>query len=182
MPKSFVCNKDTGTTEFKLSDYPNRNTAVEELVNAWDFGPEPWKHCSYAYHIPYGMYALTASCDPRLAVAADRNPWIDSPYAKAKDFSRFKPDKLPWNGTKEQAKYGNAIAHQRDGQQVLFMDMHVDFERRSYCGIEDDNIYTFIPSGLGHPEIGQPPVPFVSQPGSKEDSLLVHDPPKSSKK
>jgi hypothetical protein len=52
----------------------------------------------------------------------------------------------------------------------------------SYCGIEDDNIYTLLPSSLGHPEIGEPPAPFESQPGSKEDSLLVHDPPKTSKK
>ncbi len=177
MPKSFVCNKDTGTTEFKLSDYPNRNTAVEELVSAWDFGPEPWKHCSYSYHIPYGLYALTSSCEPGMAVAADRNPWIASPAAKAKNFSSFKPDMPPWNGTAEQARYGNSVAHKGDGQSVLFMDMHVDFEKRPYCGINDDNIYTSLPMGIGHPQLGEPPVPFDSQPGSKEDSVLVHDPP-----
>jgi hypothetical protein len=180
MPKSFICNKDTGTTEFKPGWFRTRG---KKLVDFWDFGPEPWKHCSYSYHIPYGLYALNSSCEPGMAVAADRNPWIASPAAKAKTpFSKFKPDMPPWNGTKEQANYGNAIAHKGEGQSVLFMDMHVDFQKRSYCGIEDDNIYTFLPSGLGHPEIGEPPVPFVSQPGSKEDSLLVNEPPVTRKK
>lgn len=179
-PERLVCTNDSGTTPFKPGWFRTRG---KKLVDFWDFGPEPWKHCSYSYHIPYGLYALNSSCEPGMAVAADRNPWIDSPAAKAKTpFSKFKPDMPPWNGTKEQANYGNAIAHKGDGQEVLFMDAHVDFEKRSYCGIKDDNIYTFLPSGDGHPEIGEPPVPFVSQPGSKEDSLLVHDPPVTRKK
>jgi len=175
-PKSFVCKGDSGTTEFKLSDYPTRNLAIEELINAWDFGPEPRKHCSYSYHHPYGLYALTTSSEPGMAVAADRNPWIESPAAAAKTWANFKPNIPPWNGTTEQAKYGNAITHQEDGQNVLFMDSHVDFEKRAWCGIEDDNIYTFQPpTGLGRPELGEPPVAFTSQPGHRKDSLLIHD-------
>jgi len=53
--------------------------------------------------------------------------------------------------------------------------MHVDFEKRSYCAVEDDNIYTFLQGGLGHPQLGAPPIPFVSIPGHRKDSLLVHD-------
>jgi prepilin-type N-terminal cleavage/methylation domain-containing protein len=174
-PKSFICKADSGTTEFNLADYPNRNAVVEELTHAWDFGDDPTEHCSYAYHMPYGVYALTTSSEPGMAVAADRNPWIKSPAAEAKDFSKFKPDIQPWNGTAEQAKYGNAVAHQEEGQQVLFMDNHVDFEKRSYCGVEDDNIYTLLPQGLGHPQLGEQPVVFVSEPGHRKDSLLVHD-------
>ncbi len=104
-PKLFICPDDSGATKFNLSDYPNRNPAVEELIDAWDFGPVPAKHCSYTYHMPYGLYALNTSCEPGMAVAADRNPWIISPAADAKDFSRFKPDIPPWNGTVKQAKY-----------------------------------------------------------------------------
>jgi prepilin-type N-terminal cleavage/methylation domain-containing protein len=179
-PKSFVCKADSGTTEFSLADYPDRDTTVvEELIHAWDFGGSPGDaantHCSYTYHMPYGVYALTASSEPGMAVAADRNPWIDSPAAEAKDFSLFSPDIQPWNGTAEQAKQGNAIAHQEDGQQVLFMDMHVEFEKRSYCGVEDDNIYTHLPQGLGHPQLGELPIVFQSEPGHRKDSLLVHD-------
>jgi len=111
-----------------------------------------------------------------MAVAADRNPWIRSPAAVPKDFARFKPDIPPWNGTVEQARYGNALAHQEDGQNVLFLDGHVGFEERPYCGINDDNIYTSLPAAIGSPQLGIPPVPFADIPGHKNDSLLVHDP------
>ncbi len=183
-PKSFICKGDSGTTEFNLADYPSRPATIDELIKAWDFGGESGGgdpasyHCSYAYHQPYGSaYALTSSSEPGMAVAADRNPWIPSPAATvAKTFAGFKPDIPPtFTGTAEQAKYGNAISHQDDGQQVLFMDMHVDFEKRSYCAVEDDNIYTFLQGGLGHPQLGTPPIPFVSIPGHRKDSLLVHD-------
>ena len=176
-PKSFICKGDAGVREFKLSDYPTRNQAVQENINAWDFGPEPRKHCSYSYHHPYGLYALTTASEPGMAVAGDPNPWIGSPSTEAKpDFeTRFRPNMLPWNGTTEQAKYGNAITHQEDGQNVLFMDSHVEFEKRAYCGIEEDNVYTHLPQGLGPPQIGERPVSFTSQPGHRKDSLLVHD-------
>jgi len=176
-PKSFVCKGQSGTTEFKLSDYPNRNPIVEELINAWDFGPDPRKHCSYSYHHPYGLYALTTSSEPGMAVAGDPNPWIGSYSAEAKlDFeTKFKPNMPPWNGTTEQAKYGNAITHQEDGQNILFMDSHLDFEKYAYCGVEDDNVYTFLAQGIGHPQLGAKPLPFVSEPGHRKDSLLVHD-------
>jgi len=177
-PKSFVCKGDSGTTDFKLADYPNRNPIVEELINAWDFGDEPRKHCSYSYHVPYGLYALTTSSEPGMAVAADRNPWIESPSAEAKDFTQFLPDLPPqFSGTTEQGKKGNAIAHQEDGQNVLFMDSHVDFEKRAWCGVEDDNIYTFLAQGIGRPELGEPPIVFTSMHGHRKDSLCVNDGP-----
>jgi prepilin-type processing-associated H-X9-DG protein len=175
-PSYFICPGDSGTTEFKLSDYPNRNPTIERLIDAWDFGPEPWKHCSYSYHMPYCAYFLTASSEPGMAVAADRNPWIRSAEAEAKDFRSFKPDIPPWNGTTNEAKYGNSFTHEGDGQNVLFLDGHVSFKERSYCGVEGDNIYTFLPGGIGHPQLGIPPIPFVSEPGHNKDSFLVHDP------
>ena len=174
-PKSFICKGDAGAKQFKLSDYPTSN--VKENINAWDFGPEPRKHCSYSYHHPYGLYALTTASEPGMAVAGDPNPWIDSPSTEAKpDFeTRFKPNIQPWNGTTEQARYGNAVTHQGDGQNVLFMDSHVEFEKYAYCGVEDDNVYTFLIGGIEPPQIGERPVSFVSQPGHRKDSLLVHD-------
>jgi len=172
-PKSFVCKSDSGTRELKLSEYPL--AAGKELIDVWDFGPEPKYHCSYSYHMPYGLYALTTSSEPGMAVASDRNPWIDSPAAQAKNFANFKPDMPPWKGTAEQAKHGNAVAHQEDGQNVLFMDSHVEFAKRAYCGVEDDNIYTHLPQGLGHPQIGELPVVPTSMSGHRKDSFLVHD-------
>ena len=166
-PKSFICKGDSGTTEFKPSNYPN--AANRELIDLWDFGPEPLKHCSYSYHMPFGLYALTTSSEPGMAVAADRNPWIASPAAEPKDIALFVP-----GGSREQVNVGNAIAHQEDGQNVLFMDSHVGFEKKSYCGINDDNIYTFWQPGTDV-RMGLAPVPGNSEPADRLDSLLVHD-------
>ncbi|MGB2862269.1 MAG: hypothetical protein WBC05_03000, partial [Sedimentisphaerales bacterium] len=88
-PGTFVCPADAGTTEFRLADV---GAGFRELIDLWDFGPEPGKHCSYTYHMPFGLYALTTSNDPGMAIAADRNPWMDSPAANAKDISLFIPD------------------------------------------------------------------------------------------
>jgi len=64
-PKSFVCKSDSGTTEFKPSEY---NAGDRELIDLWDFGPEAMNHCSYSYHMPYGLYALTTSSEPSMAM------------------------------------------------------------------------------------------------------------------
>jgi hypothetical protein len=170
-PKSFVCDKDRGTKEFKPADYGVRD---KELIDFWDFGPEPWKHCSYAYHMPYGPYALTTAGEAGLAVAADRSPWIRTHKLKARDFSVFKPD-----GELKEQKTGNSPVHKGDGQNVLFLDSHVYFEKRAYCAIDDDNIYTFWDAG--DIRRGRPPV-VGSQPQDKLDSLLVHDLPVADRK
>jgi len=167
-PKSFVCKSDSGTTEFKPSEY---NAGDRELIDLWDFGPEASRHCSYSYHMPYGLYALTTSSEPGMAVAADRNPWITSPAAEGKDaglLSSYNP-----TGGKEAVNVGNAIAHQEDGQNVLFMDSHVSFEKRPFCAINDDNIYTWWDGG--DIRRGGLPIPGASEPQDRLDSLLVHD-------
>jgi len=164
-PKTFVCPPDAGTTEFKLADVDAGN---KELIDLWDFGPNPDFHCSYSYHMPFGQYSLTTSSEPGMTVAADRNPWMDSPAAIAKQFpGLFNPD-----GGKESVKYGNAIAHGEKGQNVLFVDGHVSFEKKAFCGIDNDNIYTFWDGG----DIRYGATPARgSEPMDRIDSLLVND-------
>jgi prepilin-type N-terminal cleavage/methylation domain-containing protein len=179
-PKSFLCKGDSGTTEFKPAEH---NAGATELIDLWDFGDDPgdnpdWgatHHCSYSYHQPFGLYALTTSSEPGMAVAGDRNPWMDSPAAGAKLMDGSTGGTLPFHptqGGREAIKTGNAIAHQEDGQNVLFLDSHVTFEKRSFCGINDDNIYTFWNGGDirvgGVPTLG-------TNPENRLDSLLVHD-------
>jgi len=170
-PKKFICPKDLGTKEFNPRKYGIRN---KESTDFWDFGPEPWKHCSYSYHMPYGDYALTSSSDPALAVAADRNPWILSPAGKVKDFKLFDP-----NGDRIAVNAGNSTSHQNDpqfvnSQFVLFVDIHVSQEKTSACGLNDDNIYT---SWDGEDIRRGIPPRLGSKPADKMDSLLVNDPP-----
>ena len=170
-PKQFLC-KGTDTSEFKLP-----TNVPYDLIDVWDFGPglDPIKHCSYSYHAAINSpFALTtASTQPGMAVAADRNPWLD-PVGSQTNRPGFKPDIAPWNGTSEEAKAGNAYAHGGEGQNVLFMDSHVAFEKRAYCGVQDDNIYTFCDNPL-QPQLGVRPTNGGAVPLHKEDSLLVNE-------
>ncbi len=165
-PKSFICKGDSGTTVFKPAD---DGAGAMDLIELWDFGNDPDQRCSYSYHMPFGLYALTTSSEPGMAVAGDRNPFIQSPMADAKAMpAGFNPD----TATREDLKLISANQHQEEGQNVLFLDGHVNFEKRAYCGINDDNIYTVWDGGDvrrgGMPSTG-------SIPGSRVDNLLVHD-------
>jgi hypothetical protein len=166
-PKQFVCPGDSGAKEFRPDKYDVRD---KDLIDLWDFGPNPSKHCSYSYHMPYGPYTLTTALSQRdMALAADRNPWIPSHAVKARNFSLFQ-----WDGDIKQQEAGNALTHGGEGQNVLYVDSHVAFEKRPFCGVNDDNIYTY----WDGEDIQRGAVPVLgSQPEDRLDSLLVHDPP-----
>jgi hypothetical protein len=176
VPAQFLCidrngRVEKGAREFKPGEYGIRDRRLADL---WDFGPNPPLHCSYAYHMVYGSPMLTISAEPGMPVAADRNPWIDSPFAKAKDFSRFKPDALLLNGRVGETYYGNAVSHESKGQNVLFQDTHVAFERRPHCGVDSDNIYT---AWDGANKVRGESPRLGTRPAGEKDSLLVNDPP-----
>jgi hypothetical protein len=177
-PKSFVCPVDKGTRIFRPGKYGMGDKALRDL---WDFGPDPARHCSYAYHFPFGRFALTASGEPGFAVAADRNPFIDSPGGNTHQIQDFKPDLTTigslGGGTSHQAIQGNCNAHQLHGQNVLYLDTHVSFEQRAYCSIEDDNIYLISPNSNSGSPVGTVPAPPAVNIKSRKDSVLVHDPP-----
>lgn len=167
-PKIFICPGDKGVTEFKLVDY---GVVDKELTTFWDFGPNPREHCSYSYHMPYGLYPLTSSSKPGMAVAADPNPWIDSPFVDGKSrdlFAQFNPD-----AGREAAKVGNAVTHEEEGQNVLFMGGYTGFEEIPLCAVNDDNIYTFW-DGVDIRRGGLP-LPGASEPSNRLDSFLVND-------
>ena len=165
-PKSFICKGDKKMSLFEPEKYGSKN---KDLTDLWDFGPEPWRHNSYSYSMPYGPYPLTSSSNSDIAVTADRNPWIPSLGWKVKNFAAFNPD-----GDKNVIKIGNAPTHANEGQNVLYLDTHVNFETTSLCGINKDNIYT---SWNGSDIRKGTPPKVGSQPASNIDSLLVNDPP-----
>jgi prepilin-type N-terminal cleavage/methylation domain-containing protein len=179
-PKSYICKGESTRKAFKASDY----IANMEDEDAWDFGPtntsgySPTNHCSYSYHMPYNRRFLSvASSEPGMAIAADRNPWLDPDT----DTSSYIWDSYTNIDGLKQYQKGNAGTHQREGQNVLFMDSHVYFENQSSCGVDDDNIYTYSPQfpgplGNGARERGTDPVLYdLTQPLYAKDSLLVNE-------
>jgi len=81
-PRTFICPGDSGVSVFNTNEYGVGN---REYIDLWDFGPMPPQHCSYSYHMPYGLFTLSTSNEPGMALAADRNPWIYTPAAEGKD-------------------------------------------------------------------------------------------------
>ena len=178
-PKSFLCKGDMSTNEFSLGS-ETATPKPADLTDCWDFGSNPQSHCSYTYHLPFGTTGLTTSSEPALAVAGDRNPWIDSPGATAKALFTSPDGKRNFQGkggATDDQTYGNTTVHQEDGQNVLFMDAHVEFAKRSYCSLEEDNIYTVSTvADKGDPRGVAPPIAVTSKPANRKDSFLVHDP------
>lgn len=165
---------------------------------------------SYAYHQPYsggegssstGSAGRRRADDQRsaaFAIMADRNLWFDSTltdqaptartFMETKAHSAYPPSYLPYTGLneREQVQVGNAQPHEREGQNVLFADGHNSFEKESFVGIRDDNIYT--PWNSQNPPAASPaqwaagkPLTGIANlktglwPMAMEDSYLVND-------
>ena len=158
---SFIC-PSAGDEE---DDMRNRGTdassgnesAAQPGKNRFDF--RGYTYMSYAYQLPYGRRGKpNENRDSRMPINADKGPY----YIADGDFST--------NGTTSderndgvdppnQAGFGNAQDalndtptdswrpynspnHNGEGQNILFMDGHVDFEKKPVVGINNDNIYT----------------------------------------
>ena len=152
--EQFLCRSDSIATEWvPPPDKP--------LPIIWDFGDDPGRCVSYSYHQPYCALALHTSSDPAMSIAADRNPWLDG----ASDTSGSDP-----GGNEQERKASNCEAHLKDGQNVLFVDIHVAFEPYAFCGLLDDNIYTIGPDRAGTP----PKITPGDLPGNRWDSFVVN--------
>jgi len=171
-PKQFLCKGDSKVKGFRLSETDLANTGAE-LIDCWDFGPTPQAHCSYSYHSAFGSFGLTSSSNPGMAMAADPNPWLNSPVFEARpntpDWGEFDP-----GGDKAKIRLGNALTHQEDGQNVVYVDGHVDFEKSSACGANSDNVFTRWDSASEEKQKGVRPE-LGDAPEDRADSLLLTD-------
>jgi prepilin-type N-terminal cleavage/methylation domain-containing protein len=165
-PGQFVCKGDAGIREFKLSDSKDIPTEIDDITDVWDFGSQltarttsyPGQYCSYAYHVPYAnpgtspttdlAFPLRSDSNPGSPACADRNPYWDKNalvYLNGSDCAVGSTEDPPSctleGGYKDEAKTGNAAPHQRDGQNVLYVDTHVRFEKYPNVGLTKDNIY-----------------------------------------
>jgi len=192
--KQFVCKGDDGTKVFSLDEYPDSPLLDHDLTDAWDFGDLPGNYYSYSYHHPFesvfagGSWALSSDSNPASPVAADRNPWLDKNALKG----RLADDDLgdaSWNDTTKSYedfdKKENSASHEYDGQNVLFMDGHVEFLKAPNVGIQKDNIYKcwFDTVANVTPEIRQLSpgmgnniaIGELYGPSHKDDAFLVND-------
>jgi hypothetical protein len=185
-PGKFVCPSEPNTRVFSLSDAKETLPRGFEFIDAWDFGGRyddcnnPSRRCSYSYHMPFDrQHALTLAHDPGMAVLADRNPWIDPNRVNDTNLGWARFTEASAGADPNRVRIGNSDTHQRDGQNVLFLDTHVAFQTRAACGVNADNIYTIDASQSepGKPRQVAPPVYGSLRPAHKHDSVLVQELP-----
>jgi prepilin-type processing-associated H-X9-DG protein len=120
---------------------------------------------SYSYANPYPSkaavlagYRLNATVGAELAIAADMNPGGKALKALTADAS------------KEKMRDGNSLNHDRNGQNVLYGDGHVEFALTPFAGGKGDNIYTVSGSDDGRIPSSET---IVGSPRWKLDSVLL---------
>lgn len=173
--KSFIC-KESKQTVFV-------NSTKHGMVQIWDFGDEPSDHQSYAYQFPYGKFAGSEATNPGNAILADRNPWFDKTltattidkqtadtFMETVSLIDFLEGAAGWK-----TKVGNSSLHDRQGQNVLFGDGHVDYCKRSDVGTGGDNIYTIAGDSQEKRRKGISPTNKRIDSTGEEDSLLIND-------
>jgi prepilin-type processing-associated H-X9-DG protein len=121
------------------------------------------KNLSYSMHVPYPTNAArndgfrwTNTLSADFATVADMNPGTEE------------LTKLTALSPAKDLRKGNSLNHGGDGQNVLYGDGHVDFIQTPFAGIDQENIYTYGPSGKTKGGDG-----IVGRPMSKNDSILL---------
>jgi type II secretory pathway pseudopilin PulG len=132
-PYRFVC-PSTGDTPDPMS------TAGQRMRPAERSNFTSLRHLSYSYCSPFSTasgFQLNDVLPPDFAVVADKNPGIgDGADVTAPAYS----------DPPLQLARANSTNHNRSGQNVLYGDYHVQFQKTPYCGVgqewKRDNIYT----------------------------------------
>jgi len=143
-PAGFICPSTKDTPE----------TMMEDFSKVRDFRGETF--CSYSYQNVLGPYRLKQYGRPNFAIASDSSPmrrdfWSGAPgggvpngvtdkkLAEKPSFeveewiSQAGPIQNPWEL--------NSPNHNFKGQNVLYLDGHVEWQSNPYCGIKCDNIW-----------------------------------------
>lgn len=107
----------------------------------------PWRPFSRAGKSSADMW--NCETDPRVVLGADNNNG-SNPCARESDGTVPTYDTLK--------NYANSTNHTKEGQNVLYADAHVNFEKTPYVGVNSDNIYSAMAQA------------FVGNPGDAVDS------------
>jgi prepilin-type N-terminal cleavage/methylation domain-containing protein len=151
--KLFIC-PSSGETEDVMRNYDAGNEfAAQAGINRFDF--RGYTNVSYAYQMPFGMHAKPRNgMDPRMPLSADKGPFFQP--GQEDSYDRHTPDALrelqaPQFDEDESVliqlpperwRPYNSRNHNGEGQNVLFVDDHVEYLKKPVVGLNSDNIYT----------------------------------------
>ncbi len=150
---------------------------------------------SYAYQVPYGRRGKPReTLDSRMPMSADKGPYFQAgdEWESANDTGAFRDERIDgmdppdeWFGeppteiitySNEEWRPYNSVNHNQEGQNILYIDGHVDFQRKPIAGVHKDNIYTAIGPAGGFDEQDKSLVGVIDDgyaPLTQTDSYLV---------
>jgi prepilin-type N-terminal cleavage/methylation domain-containing protein len=157
---------------------------TQEIERYYDF--VDWNRVSYGYQVPYGPGSTRPSTniDARMPIMADKGPF-SSPQGGPMPWPP--PATLDLNSSPSQWTRYNSGNHggrgAGEGQEILFADGHVDFQRKPTVGIANDNIYTLMNDNASttgriigaKPDTGPPPNPYPGENTFGTDSDSASD-------
>jgi prepilin-type processing-associated H-X9-DG protein len=118
---------------------PDKADPTESICCYYDF--QSYDNISYGYQVPFGPKRTRAreGMDNRMPLAADKGPYAGPDVAippPSMSSNHWPKDWRPWNSP------NHASGIEGFGQNVLYADGHVTFERTPIAGVDHDNIYT----------------------------------------
>ena len=163
----FVCPSSADDEDDMRNRGTYADTGDEEAAragsNRFDFAG--YLKCSYSYQVPYGRRGRPReTLDSRMPITADKGPYFGpdpdetipgdtGALADARLTGKLPPES--WVSeypnasdiiklSNEEWRPYNSVNHNLEGQNILFIDGHVSFERKPIAGVHRDNIYTAI--------------------------------------
>ena len=146
-------------------------------LSPWDLGGKPaavlsnfpdGAHLSYSIANPYptaksdaAEYRWTIMLGSDFRLAADMNPGTEA-------LKTLSPD-----ATLDELQEGNSRNHDHEGQNVLFVDGHVEWNITPFCGYWKDCIYTVSGSTQPRDDVKRTSDTIVGSPAHRYDSVLL---------
>lgn len=174
VPEVFTCPSSNA----ERFDYGGTGKGALDFTN-WIGQAGVKNNTSYSYQNPYPSpnaisagFKLNNSITAEFATMSDINPGV-SPTATDNIVEVMS------TSSSRDTRKGNSNNHDKDGQNVLYGDGHVDFVQNPFVGVQRDNIYTARTTtvttqggtggGLGATDW----VVFIRSPYDANDSVLV---------
>lgn len=137
VPEVFVCPSSNA----EKFDYLGGGNSATSFTN-WPTKDLVNNNLSYSYQNPYPSnnavsngFKLNNSITAEFAVMSDKNPGVvtggtDNVTA------------VMSTSSSRDTRQGNSSNHDKDGQNVLYGDGHVEFQQNPFVGVQRDNIFT----------------------------------------
>jgi type II secretory pathway pseudopilin PulG len=129
------------------------------------------QNLSYSYANPFpdsyaagAGFKMVQGMEPTFALCADINPGTAGGGGNDNVIA------VTSNSSPSQMASGNSNNHNKQGQEVLYADFHVDWQTNPFCGVNQDNIYT-AGGTLYNPAMQTPGL--VASPYTVNDSILL---------